>query len=424
MTDKAIGTVYYISPEQASGRLIDPRSDLYSLGAMLYEMVTGQLPFYAESSVSVVLMQVNDNPVPPGELNPSLPQGLEQLILCAMEKDPEYRYQSAAEMMRCVMQLRQRPDTVFPSRKPVEEDEDVYRGRKKVRPENNTHRKRRRGSYSMFPVILGVALSFMIVMGVAIFYVLNQLIIAESDEDYLTIEVENFVGMLYSDALLEQMEHAKHYNIEVDSVYDADAPENTIIAQEPALGTSRKVSEKHEQKCTVKLTVSLGAQTFKLADLTGQEYRQAELLLSRMGLLCDIVEEYHDTALDGYVYKMDPPAGDTVTSGDTVTLYVSKGQKIEYVTVPNFLGLTRDEATKTLIENDLALGKVKYVVSDQPIGTILSQSKPEFASVPKSATKIDFTVSGGPDYEPPKVGNETETEAAEDPAQNDNGGAA
>ena len=424
MTDKAIGTVYYISPEQASGRLIDPRSDLYSLGAMLYEMVTGQLPFYAESSVSVVLMQVNDNPVPPGELNPSLPQGLEQLILCAMEKDPEYRYQSAAEMMRCVMQLRQRPDTVFPSRKPVEEDEDVYRGRKKVRPENNTHRKRRRGSYSMFPVILGVALSFMIVMGVAIFYVLNQLIIAESDEDYLTIEVENFVGMLYSDALLEQMEHAKHYNIEVDSVYDADAPENTIIAQEPALGTSRKVSEKHEQKCTVKLTVSLGAQTFKLADLTGQEYRQAELLLSRMGLLCDIVEEYHDTALDGYVYKMDPPAGDTVTSGDTVTLYVSKGQKIEYVTVPNFLGLTRDEATKTLIEHDLALGKVKYVVSDQPIGTILSQSKPEFASVPKSATKIDFTVSGGPDYEPPKVGNETETEAAEDPAQNDNGGAA
>ena len=143
-----------------------------------------------------------------------------------------------------------------------------------------------------------------------------------------------------------------------------------------------------------------------------------------MGLLCKIVEEYHDTALDGYVYKMDPPAGDTVTSGDTVTLYVSKGQKIEYVTVPNFLGLTRDEATKTLIENDLALGKVKYVVSDQPIGTILSQSKPEFASVPKSATKIDFTVSGGPDYEPPKVGEETETEAAEDPAQNDNGGAA
>ena len=271
MTDKAIGTVYYISPEQASGKQIDPRSDLYSLGAMLYEMVTGQLPFYAESSVSVVLMQVNDNPVPPGELNPSLPQGLEQLILCAMEKDPEYRYQNASDMMRCVMQLRQRPDTIFPTRKPDSEEDDAFRGKRKVTPTETPRRKRRRGSYSMFPVILGVALSFMIVMGVAIFYVLQQLIIAESDDDYKTIEIENFVGMLYSGNLLDSMEFAKYYNIEIDSVYDADAPANTIVAQEPVSGTSRKVSEKHDQKCTVMLTVSLGAQTFKLADLSGQE---------------------------------------------------------------------------------------------------------------------------------------------------------
>ena len=425
MTDKAIGTVYYISPEQASGKLIDPRSDLYSLGAMLYEMVTGQLPFYAESSVSVVLMQVNDNPLPPTELNPALPRGLEQIILCAMEKEPEYRYQSATEMLRCVMQLRQRPDTVFPTRKPDGDDDTEVRG-KKIKP-TAAPRKKRRGSYSMFPVILGVALSFMIVMGAAIFYVLQQLIIAESDEDYMTIEVENFVGMVYSEELLETMEHAAHYVIEIDSVYDADAPENTVIAQEPVSGTARKVSEQHEQKCTVKLTLSLGAQTFKLADLTGREYREAELLLSRMGLSCKVVEEYHDTALDGYVYKMDPPAGDTVTSGDRVTLFVSRGQKIEYVTVPNFLGLSREEAMKILIENDLALGKVNYVKSDQPNGTVLSQSKPEFASVPKSATKIDFTVSGGPDYEPPKPSDETETEGVDVPpaeGEGNNGDAA
>lgn len=422
MTDKAIGTVYYISPEQASGKSIDPRSDLYSLGAMLYEMVTGQLPFYAESSVSVALMQVNDNPEPPRELNPSLPLGLEQLILCAMEKEPDYRYQSASEMLRCVMQLRARPETVFPSRKPKEDEDGGMtaggsrnRGRLPAKGGTGTTRKRRRGSYSMFPVILGVALSFMIVMGAAIFYVLSQLIIADQEDDYETITVENFVGMLYSDALLDTMENKNYYDITIESVYDADNPENTIIAQEPAEGTARKVSEKHEQKCAVVLTVSRGAETFKLPDLTNQEYRQVQLLLDRMGLKYEIIEEYHDTALDGFVYKMDPGAGDTVTSGDTVTLYVSKGQQIEYVTVPNFLGLTKEEAMKVLIENDLALGKVNFVASDLPIGTILSQSKPEYASVPKAATKIDFTVSGGPNYDPEaeqkKQTEETETES-------------
>ncbi len=417
MTDKAIGTVYYISPEQASGKPIDPRSDLYSLGAMLYEMVTGQLPFYAESSVSVALMQVNDDPVPPRELNPSLPKGLEQLILCAMEKDPEYRYQSAEEMLNCVQQLRTRPDTVFPSRHPDGElSDDIGRAKNKIRPGDGAkkHRKRRkrRGSYSMFPVILGVALSFMIVMGVAIFYILSQLVIAEQDDDYETITVENFIGMIYSEELLSAMQHKDYYIIKTESVYDADTPENTIIAQEPTEGTAKKVSLQNEQLCPVKLTVSRGAETFKLPDLTTQEYRQVELLLARMGLKCNIIEEFHDTALDGFVYKMDPGAGDTVTSGDTVTLYVSKGQEIEYVPVPNFLGLTRDEAMKLLIENDLALGRVNYVASDLPIGTILSQSKPEFASVPKSATKIDFTVSGGPDYDPAKetaAPDETET---------------
>lgn len=420
MTDKAIGTVYYISPEQASGKPIDPRSDLYSLGAMLYEMVTGQLPFNAESSVSVALMQVSEDPIPPRELNPSLPRGLEQIILCAMEKEPDYRYQSAAEMLRCVMQLRARPDAQFASKHPADDvyDENGEKKRNRVSPggksgTGGSGRCRRRGSRSMFPVILGVFLSFMIVMGAAIFYVLSTMIKQAEDEDYETITVENFVGLTYSDTMTDQMENRVYYDITVDPVYDADTPENTVIAQEPTEGTARKVSEKHDQKCQVVLTVSRGAETFKLPDLLTQDYRQVQLTLDRMGLKYEIVKEFHDTALLDYVFKMDPMPGETVVSGDTVTLYISKGQKIEYVTVPNFMGLTKDEAMKLLIENDLALGKVKYVVSDQPVGIVLAQSKPEFDNVPKSSTKIDFTVSGGPNYDPeaenkPK-GDETES---------------
>ncbi|MCQ2431464.1 MAG: protein kinase [Clostridia bacterium] len=288
MTDKAIGTVYYISPEQASGKTVDHRSDLYSLGAMLYEMVTGQLPFYAESTVSVALMQVNDNPVPPRELNPALPEGLEQIILCAMEKDPEYRYRSAEEMQRYVMQLRARPDTVFPSRKPDEDDESV--SRTGPNPNKPKKKKKRKGSRSMLPVIAGVALAFLVMGGAAMYYVLQQMIIKQEDVDYETIKVENFVGMTYTDdeSLLADKEHRDYYVIRTESVYSAESPENTIIKQEPAAGETRKVSKRNEQFCDVVLTISKGAETFVLQDLTNQDYRQVELLLDRMGLKCDI----------------------------------------------------------------------------------------------------------------------------------------
>ncbi len=417
MTDKAIGTVYYISPEQASGKAIDPRSDLYSLGAMLYEMVTGQLPFYAESTVSVALMQVNDNPMPPRELNPALPKGLEQIILCAMEKEPDYRYQSAGEMLRCVMQLRVRPDTTFLSRKPEGAQDEMHVSGGHIRPDDKRKKKRRRGGHAMLPVIAGVAAAFMIAGGATMFYILQQLVIAQQEEDYETIQIENFVGETYTDdaSILANMENQKYYKLTVESVYNADHSENTVIAQDPPAGENRKVSIQRDQLCEIKLTVSKGAETFKLPDLTNQEYRQVGLLLDRMGLKYKIIEENHDTALVDYVFQMEPAAGETVTSGDMITLYVSKGQEIVYVTVPNFIGLTKEEAMKVLIENDLALGRVNYVASDMPIGTILTQSKPEFASVPKSATKIDFIVSGGLNYDPEKekqkeTESETETE--------------
>ena len=119
LVDKAIGTVYYISPEQASSRKIDARSDIYSLGVMLYEMVTGKLPFTADTPIAVIFKHINDSPVPPSKLNPAIPRGLEQIILCAMEKNPQNRYQSAAQMLRHLRRLRMDPATVFLQQRPV-----------------------------------------------------------------------------------------------------------------------------------------------------------------------------------------------------------------------------------------------------------------------------------------------------------------
>ena len=118
-TDKAVGTVYYISPEQAKGKKIDSRSDIYSLGVMLYEMVTGKLPFVADSPYAVVVKQVSEQPVPPSQINPKIPLGLEQIILCAMQKDPADRYQSASQMLRHIRQFESDPTIVFVMRRPA-----------------------------------------------------------------------------------------------------------------------------------------------------------------------------------------------------------------------------------------------------------------------------------------------------------------
>lgn len=119
MIDKAIGTVYYISPEQARGLKIDARSDLYSLGIMMYEMVTGRLPFVAEAAISVLVSHMNEQPKPPTLYNPNIPKGLEQIILCMLEKDPENRYQSASQAIRHLNQLKKNPTVIFPQRRPI-----------------------------------------------------------------------------------------------------------------------------------------------------------------------------------------------------------------------------------------------------------------------------------------------------------------
>ena len=415
MTDKAIGTVYYISPEQASGKPIDCRSDLYSLGAMLYEMITGQLPFYADSPVSVALMQVKDEPIPPTELNPSLPRGLEQIIQRAMEKNPEERYQSAEDMLQAVQTLRAHPDKIFPPYKQTKETPSGSKGTKDGQQgEGNTGRNGRktgrwRGGHAMLPVIAGIAVAFIIAGGAAMFYLMTRLIEAEQESDYATIKIDSFVGMSYTDSISDRMENGIYYEIETDAVYDANVPAGTVISQDPSAGETRKVSLQNGQMCKVLLTISKGAETFVLPDLTIREYREVKLLLERMGMKCEIIEDYNDTILEGYVVSTEPAASETVTSGDTIKLYVSKGQMITYVEVPDCLGKSREEAINLLISADLALGKVNYVKSDREMGIVLAQSKPQGTSVPRSSTKIDLTVSGGPTY-----GEETDTDTGEE----------
>ena len=376
---KAIGTVYYISPEQASGKPIDARSDLYSLGVMLYEMVTGRLPFRSEQLLNVAKMQVNEKPVPPSKRNAAVPKGVEQLILCAMEKDPAKRFQSAKEMLRVVTQLKNNPQANIKLLKHKPEKD------KKKRPE--------RQSRSMLPVIAGVATAFLITFSIAAFYVFSQLIIGDEDSQAQEISVRDFVGMTWSDTFAKDVEE-DYYTFEVQYQFSETEEKGKILSQEPKAGESRKVIP-GEQSCKVTLYVSQGVDEFPLDDYSIEEYREVELALDSRGLNYTVEEQYHDTIISGYVISTSPAAGSSVKAGDTITLYVSLGQEVRNTIVPNVVGMGEQEAMHTLLGNNISLGKVTYQQSDLPEGTVISQSKNPLTEVPIGSTKIDLVVSAG-----------------------------
>nr|MBQ4319452.1 serine/threonine protein kinase [Clostridia bacterium] len=232
MTDKAIGTVFYISPEQASGKAIDPRSDLYSLGVVMYEMATGMLPFTADSPVSVALMQVSAQPKPPRERMPSIPVGLEQVILGAMEKKPERRFQSAAQLARHIAQLKANPGYVFKVRR-SSPDQSPQLDKSATLPSEK--QRRRRQSHSMLPIISGVSAAFMIVIVLAIAFIFTRLFEGSGAALEKRLTVDNFVGETYSEAFKAELEKS-YYRVKVRMVYDSSYEENTIIGQTPDAG--------------------------------------------------------------------------------------------------------------------------------------------------------------------------------------------
>ena len=388
MTDKAIGTVYYISPEQVSGGPCDARSDLYALGVMLYEMATGSLPFSAETPVSVALMQVNDTATPPREINPHIPVGLEQIITRAMEKKPEARYQSAEEMLEHLLKLRENPKIIFKENKAAKNKNKAAAPVSK--PKNKTSR-------SMFPIIMGVTLAFLIVAGIAGYYMLDRLFLNSSMNDYEELRIPNFVGSSYTEELAAWFDSSEYYTSPIITyVYSDTVERGKIIEQEPLAEEKRKVLP-GKQECEVKLIVSQGERTITLEDYTVRDYREVRTALRDLGLTVK-EERVADSILQtGYVVRTEPAVGTVLMEGDSVTIYISNGSDTVTVNVPDFKGLSEARALITLMENNLSIGEVTYEKNWQTAGTVIAQSVSAWSSVPKYA-EIDFTVSGGPSY--------------------------
>ncbi|MBQ7128722.1 MAG: PASTA domain-containing protein, partial [Clostridia bacterium] len=413
ITDKAIGSVHYISPEQARGDATDGKSDIYSVGVMLYEMTTGKLPFQADSAVSVAIMQLQNEPEKPTEFNSSIPKGLEQIILLAMQKESAERYPTAFDMLKDIEEIRRNPYVQFDHNYRI-----THQGGMNINPKSDMEYTASDYQDSdidapkksnTVKVLAIVAALFVIAMGGLVFYFLND----SSDKTFVC---PNFVGK----TLEEIQSDSKYdgYQFSVEYGKQEDYKNNQVYNQKPSAGTKMKSTSK------IVLIVNK-IDPIKLSDYKKMSYEEAKSALEELGLKVKKVTKNDDDIAENCVIKSSPSANQTVNKGDTVTLYVSLGPERYQDTVPDVTGLYYQDAISTLrgkgfevdyennwiYDNSFTYG---YVISQSPTGnTNASSGDTVKIYISKGAyyTKAKTTIAPQTEAEPEKT---EEVESAEE----------
>ena len=382
ITDKAIGSVHYISPEQARGEKTDEKADIYSVGVMLYEMLTGKLPFQAESAVSVAIMQLQRDPQRPTEINPSIPMGLEQITMHAMQKSPDRRYRSASEMLCDLGNFRKDPAMTFSYNYFVDDSptrfvggvvEPVPEVKKKNKVKNKTAEKEKSG---ILPILLGITIALVLAVVVLLAIFLPDLFSSTGG----SIETPKFIGMKWEDVRNSE-EYDINFNFEEPKWgYSAEYEQGYIYEQ------SIKPGDKVKPDTNITLYVSMGQKTTKVNDVHGMAEARAVNELKANKFKVVITTMASEDVEEGLVIRTEPQRGTPLSEGSTVTVFVSTGKPTEYVTVPNVIGEPLEQAKEKLTDNKL-LVVVEYVDISwnekyQPKGYVLKQT-PE-----SSPTKI------------------------------------
>ena len=403
MTDKAIGSVHYIAPEQARGGYINDKADIYSVGVMLYEMLTGQLPFVADNAVSVAIMQMQAEPTPPSRINPSIPKGLEEITMHAMEKNPAQRFPSAADMLEDVERFRRNPEIVFHYGEQVDRayagtSADIYGNVQQnaapqkyndnyeyeeeyVRSKNGA-----RASNIIKGIVAAVIVVALVVGGIFGWRYLQNLTTSTnktSDE----IVLPKFVGMIYASDIEGNSEYANlTFEITYGNVPSKQPGE--VLRQTPAAGMTVKKGK------TVSLTVNGEAEQVVVEDVKGYKQQDAYDALKALNLSPKIQAVADDDTAVGYVVKTDPAAGSTVSTGTTVTIYVSSGPSTESAVIPNIVGYQYSAAKEELEAAGFVVTTEYDDESDKDENTVLSVS-PNEGEKAKKGSVVTVTVSSG-----------------------------
>ena len=417
LTQEALGSVHYISPEQARGDRPDARSDIYSSGVVLYEMLTGRLPFEGESAVSVAIQHLSSIPLAPREINPDIPEQLELICMKAMAPDLEHRYQSADAMIADLEAFRKNPEVEMKfdlsDLRPEENDEPTRTIRTMPshtvtipvhQPERNYPRRerdedeepRRAGSGKR-----GVLVGAVTVAAVAVVIVLFKTILGSFAPAVVDqYQVPDLYNMTIEEAENDPRIEGVFEIQKAGSEFSTDVPEGHILRQDPKKEETRKGSQ-----LVIQVWVSAGEETGEVPDLENKSEQDARILLEKLNkeynleLTVEAPEElkqFSEEITEGYVIKTEPAQGEILKKGDTVKLILSKGPDIKPVTVLPFVGMSIDSVLSQLESYKLTCdaADVEVVDSDKPGGTIVWQSPASGETVPEWTT-IKFRVSAG-----------------------------
>lgn len=440
LTQEAIGSVHYISPEQAKGSHIDGRSDLYSVGVMLYEMLTGRLPFEGETPVLIAIQHINSIPIQPRELNPDIPVGLEAIIMKAMAPNPNQRYASAQDMLDAVTEFQKNPDAVpsdtirlddveeptrvipinsnSESNSENELDQDVGDDTGEVYDDyddeydDDYEDEEKTGRIKLFggrvkvpPIAIAVAAILIFVVGLVafLFSFIRGAIFAPAKQ----YTVPNLLGHTVEE-LEKDPSILGDFKIEIgETVYNDEYEKDQICEQTPEADTKVK-----DGKSTITVTISGGTEELKMIDVTGWDVDRAlKILEDDMKLKVTKEYEYSQTIEEGYIISYTPKKDTELEEGDEVTLVVSKGkeeeqqqQQTQKVTVGNYVDMSVEQAKGQLELQGLKANVKEYHSDTYAQGKVMWQSISQGTQVDPGTT-IDLQVSLGPEATQPPATN-------------------
>ena len=416
LTQEALGSVHYISPEQARGDRTDARSDIYSAGVVLYEMLTGRLPFEGDSAVSVAIQHLSSIPLAPREIKKDIPEQLELICMKAMTADPEKRYPSADAMIADLEAFRKNPgvnlDFELSDLRPEETDEPTQLLRTggartattphhRTQPSREQSRRRdyeedddpaHKSSWKKTALLVVAGL-----LAAALAFTLLSSILKSVNTPVEQYVVKSVLGLTVEQAQeLEGVKDVFEIKVAEERVFSDTYPVDTIAKQSPTDGDIRKGN------MVIEVWLSAGKDKGTMIDVTGMTIAQADRALSNLKekykLTIAIPEEaeyqFHDTVEAGHIISTIPAKDESLEKGDTITLVVSKGRDIKEITVPQFVGMTYEQALKQIENAGLVCLGADTVDSERPGGEIIWQSLDAWSTA-KEGDGISFKVSSG-----------------------------